>query len=139
VASPAALRARPAWETDPSFLAEYERQYPYQQAADAILQLRADLGLTQQELASRAGTTQSVVARAESGRHSFQISLLNRVAAAGGARWRPTFEPIHEAGDGIIVLANVVRSSEPAYLMTPPADPGDNSFSELALTANCSG
>jgi transcriptional regulator with XRE-family HTH domain len=123
VASPAALRARPAWETDPSFLAEYERQYPYQQAADAILQLRADLGLTQQELASRAGTTQSVVARAESGRHSFQISLLNRVAAAGG----------------IIVLANVVRSSEPAYLMTPPADPGDNSFSELALTANCSG
>lgn len=140
VASSEEPRARPGWETDPEFLAEFERQYPFEHVADALLQLRADLGWTQQELADRVGTTQSVVARAESGRHSFQISLLDRIAAAAHVRWRPAFDPIHEAGDdGIIVLANIARPHEPSYAMSSAVESGDKSQSELALTANSHG
>jgi transcriptional regulator with XRE-family HTH domain len=70
----------------------YAREYPFAHVSDRILQLRADLGWTQQELAERAGTTQSVIARAESGRHSFRIDLLDRIAGAAGVTWWPRFD-----------------------------------------------
>lgn len=113
---------RPAWESDPMFLSEYERQYPHESAADAILRLRVDLGWTQQDLAERVGTAQSVIARAESGRHSFQIDLLKRVANAAGATWRPVFTPMDHDDKSIIVLANVVGATTARYVMTGHLD-----------------
>ena len=82
-----------AWESDPAVLEAYANEFPFAHVADRILQLRADLGWTQQQLAQRAGTTQSVIARAESGRHAFRIDLLDRIARAAGVNWWPEFNP----------------------------------------------
>jgi transcriptional regulator with XRE-family HTH domain len=113
---------RAAWESDPEFLAEYARQYPFEPVADEILKLRAELGWTQSDLAARLGTTQSVVARAESGRHSFQISFLNRIAAAAKVTWRPLFVPTDSEEGNITVLANVVSASLSNYIVTAGPD-----------------
>lgn len=67
------------------------RDYPYAELAIAIARLRGQYGLTQTEFAQRIGTTQSVVARVESGRHGVQISLLNRIADAFSTDWNLTF------------------------------------------------
>lgn len=64
-----------------------------------MARLRARLGLTQAEFGARLGTTQSVVARLESGRHGFQISLLNRIAHAFGADWSVSFGASKEPAD----------------------------------------
>jgi len=51
---------------------------------------RIDLGLTQTEVAARMGTSQSAVARLESGSLDVRMSTLERYAAAVGhvVRWR---------------------------------------------------
>ncbi len=55
---------------------------------DEILKARAEAGVTQAELAARIGTTQSAVARLETGRgkHSPSIGTLKRYASALGYR-----------------------------------------------------
>lgn len=83
------------YESDEALESAYAEDYPHEAAANAILQLRADLGWTQAQLADRVGTTQSVIARAESGRHTFQIALLDRIARATDSTWRPVFVPRH--------------------------------------------
>ena len=53
---------------------------------DQILKARADAGLTQAEVASRIGTTQSAIARLEAGggKHSPSMATLQRYATALG-------------------------------------------------------
>ena len=55
---------------------------------DEVLKARAASGLTQAEVAERVGTTQSAVARLESGtkRHSPSLATLQRYARALGYR-----------------------------------------------------
>jgi len=55
---------------------------------DEVLKARAASGLTQAELAARMGTTQSAIARLESGtpKHSPSIVTLQRYARAMGYR-----------------------------------------------------
>ncbi len=55
---------------------------------DEVLKARAASGLTQAELAARVGTTQSAIARLESGtpKHSPSIVTLQRYARAMGYR-----------------------------------------------------
>jgi len=55
---------------------------------DEVLKARARTGLTQAEVAERVGTTQSVIARLESGarKHSPSIATLQRYARALGYR-----------------------------------------------------
>jgi len=80
----------------------YAERYPFAAVARAVMRVRGELGLTQTEFATRLGTTQSVVARLESGRHGIQVSLLNRIAEAFGLEWDPTFarpEAEHATGD----------------------------------------
>lgn len=43
---------------------------------------RAQLGLSQQELAARMGTTASVISRIESGQHRTSTETIRRLAAA---------------------------------------------------------
>lgn len=53
------------------------------QAARAIYDARTAAGLTQQELARRVGTTQSVIARLEDADYDgHTLKMLNRIAAA---------------------------------------------------------
>lgn len=60
---------------------------------DEIFRARAESGLTQAEVAARAGTTQSAIARLESGsrKHSPSIATLQRYADALGYRLEVRF------------------------------------------------
>jgi DNA-binding XRE family transcriptional regulator len=49
--------------------AEQERLAPYEQIARLIIKRRTELGLTQQELAKRMGTSHTAISRIESGQH----------------------------------------------------------------------
>jgi len=68
--------------------AEYERLDEEFQFLDEFLKARTAAGVTQAEVAERIGTTQSAVARLESGRgkHSPSIATLEKYARALGCR-----------------------------------------------------
>lgn len=88
---------RTEWHADPAHEDAMRREFPYREVADAIIGLRARLGLTQEQFARQVGTTQSVIARLESGKHAVTVRMLYRIAAAFGSHWRPVFEPDEEA------------------------------------------
>ncbi len=68
--------------------AEYDRLGEEFAFLDVFLKARAGAGITQAQLAERIGTTQSVIARLESGRgrHSPSLSTLRKYAHALGCR-----------------------------------------------------
>jgi ribosome-binding protein aMBF1 (putative translation factor) len=72
--------------TDPDVKAEYERLGPIFAVVGEMIEARQEAGLTQAEVASRMGTTQSVVARLETARHMPTFDLIARYAAAIGRR-----------------------------------------------------
>lgn len=55
---------------------------------EALVRARAAAGLSQAELATRIGTTQSAIARLEAGRVSPSIKTLKRYAEATGSKLR---------------------------------------------------
>ena len=57
-----------------------------QAVADTFVTARSRLGLSQTEVAARMGTSQSAVARLESGDADVRLSTLERYAAALGQR-----------------------------------------------------
>jgi ribosome-binding protein aMBF1 (putative translation factor) len=65
-----------------AYRAELERIAPYEGIARIVIARRQALGLTQQELAERVGTTHSVISRIESGQHPVSVTTLRRLAAA---------------------------------------------------------
>ena len=72
--------------TDPGFAKEYEALAPEYELAKSIIALRARKGLTQEQLAERMETTQSVISRLESGSAKPSLATLERLANALGAR-----------------------------------------------------
>lgn len=70
--------------SDPEANAEYERLGPIFAVVGEMVDARRSAGLTQAELASRMGTSQSVVARLESARHMPSFDLISRYARALG-------------------------------------------------------
>ncbi len=68
--------------------AEYSRLDEEFTLIDEFLKARADAGITQAEVAERIGTTQSAVARMESGsgKHSPSLATLRKYAHALGCR-----------------------------------------------------
>lgn len=89
------------WDKDPAHVEAMGKQFPYREVADAIIGLRARLALTQEELAAKVGTTQSVIARLESGKHPVSVKMLYRIAQGVGASWHPVFHcpPQGDRGD----------------------------------------
>lgn len=59
-----------------------DRLRPFEEIARVVIMRRAQLGLTQQELAERMGTTKSVISRIESGQHRSGTDTLRRLAEA---------------------------------------------------------
>jgi ribosome-binding protein aMBF1 (putative translation factor) len=78
----------------PEFWAEYERLRPEFELAETIIAARTAQGLTQAELAARMNTSQSYIARLESGRVLPSMRIWQRLAAATGTRPRVTLEPV---------------------------------------------
>lgn len=83
------------WMKDPQYRAEYEALEEEFSIAAALIKARSDAGLTQEELAKRMNTTQSVIARMEGGRVKPSSRTLQRFARATGMRMKITFEPVH--------------------------------------------
>jgi transcriptional regulator with XRE-family HTH domain len=72
---------------------EYEALAEEFALASALIAARTRAGLTQEQVAERMKTTQTVIARLESGRGKPSTRTLERFAAATGSRLRIVLEP----------------------------------------------
>jgi transcriptional regulator with XRE-family HTH domain len=80
------------WMKDP----EYRKEYEALEDEFALIAVRARAGLSQAQLAKRMKTTQSAIARLESGRAKPSTRTLERYAEATGHRLKITFEPMEK-------------------------------------------
>lgn len=71
---------------DPKFKKEYDALEPKYALIRAMLDSRNKKGMTQAEIAHRAGTTQSAIARFESGRTNPTLEFASRLSRALGAK-----------------------------------------------------
>lgn len=86
------------WMKDPAYRKEYDALEEEFALAAAVAKARIRAGLSQAELARRMKTTQSTVARLESGRGRPSTRTLDRFAKATGHRLKIGFEPIRGRG-----------------------------------------
>ena len=80
------------WSQDADYRVAYDELGPEFEPARALITACTNAGLTQAELAKRMKTTQSVVARFESGRVHLSTRTLVKIAQATGTRLRISFE-----------------------------------------------
>lgn len=85
-----------AWMKEPNYRREYDLLEEEFALAAAVAKARRRAGLSQAELARRMKTTQSTVARLESGRGRPSTRTLTRFAKATGHRLKISFEPTRE-------------------------------------------
>ena len=78
----AAAEASARRAKNPHYQEEQRRVAPYEALARVVVARRGALGLSQEDLARRVGTTASAISRIESGRHSTTASTLKRVFEA---------------------------------------------------------
>lgn len=81
------------WMKSEEYRKAYEDSAPEFDLAHTLIEARAAAGLTQEQLAQRMDTTQSVMARLESGRRRPSTQTLERLAIATGTRLKISFEP----------------------------------------------
>ena len=79
---------------DPKVRKEYDALEEEFALVEAVAKARIRAGLSQAELARRMKTTQSTIARLESGRGRPSTRTLDRFAKATGHRLRISFEPV---------------------------------------------
>lgn len=81
-------------EKDPEFTEHYQKELLINDISKMIVKLRKAAHLTQAELATKAGTTQPVIARLESGTDSRipSLTLLARIATASKTRLHLKFD-----------------------------------------------
>ena len=79
------------WHKDPEYMKEYDALEEEFALANALIRARADL--SQAELAKRMNTSQSAIARLESGRSRPSTRTLRKFAEATGMKLRFVFEP----------------------------------------------
>jgi predicted transcriptional regulator len=79
-------RLKKKWRADPSFRRVYDELKPEFAVARQLIAARTQAGLSQAEVARRMGTTQSTVARLESGLRLPAMSSLQRYASAIGRK-----------------------------------------------------
>jgi len=85
-----------AWMKDPDYRREYNLLEDEFALAAAVAKARRRAGLSQAEIARRMKTTQSTIARLESGRGKPSTRTLTRFAKVTGHRLKISFEPIRE-------------------------------------------
>ena len=73
---------------DPAFKKAYGALEPEFRLASSLIQARLDKKLTQQQLAAKAGVSQTVIARLEGVDGNPTVSTVNRVAGALGKELR---------------------------------------------------
>jgi len=80
------------WMKDKEYRRAHEELASEFTVARAVIKARVTARLTQAQLAERMKTTQSVIARLESGRTRPSTQTLERLAAATGTRLKISFE-----------------------------------------------
>jgi ribosome-binding protein aMBF1 (putative translation factor) len=81
------------WLKDPANKAAYDALEDEFALAGALIEARSKADMTQEQVAEAMGTTQTVIARLESGRTMPSTRTLERFAKATGMRLRISFEP----------------------------------------------
>src|SRR6266513_1726384 len=84
------------WMKDSEFRREYDALEEEFALILEVAKARRRAGLSQAELARRMKTTQSTIARLESGRGKPSTRTLDRFAKATGHRLKISFEPVKE-------------------------------------------
>ena len=82
------------WMKDPEYRKEYDALEEEFALMAEVAKARARAGLSQAELAKRMKTTQSTIARLESGRGLPSTRTLGRFAMATGHRLKISFDPV---------------------------------------------
>ena len=90
--TPAAAAAKRRRRRDPAYRAAQERLTPSEGIARFVIMRRAELGLTQEQVADRMGTSHSAISRIESGQHRTSVATLERLAQALEVRFVIGFE-----------------------------------------------
>lgn len=85
------------WRQDPEYVKAYDALEEEFARAQMVIGARAHANLSQAELAERMGTSQSAIARLESGRVKPSTRTLERLAAATGMKLRIVLEPAAKA------------------------------------------
>ncbi|MEA2597589.1 MAG: hypothetical protein QOF01_4058 [Thermomicrobiales bacterium] len=80
------------WMKDPEFRSASEALEEEFALASALIEARARAKMTQAQVAQAMGTTQTTIARLESGRTMPSTRTLERFARATGTRLRMSFE-----------------------------------------------
>lgn len=88
------LRAARAPKDPQAYREAYEQAVLSFDIAEIVYTLRTRARLTQKQLAQRVGTSQSAIARMESGGHKPNLAMVERLAQALGVRIRLVAEPI---------------------------------------------
>ena len=94
----------------PAVRQAYDAQAPEFELARELIAARMRAGLTQGDAAALMGTTQSVVARIESGRGMPSLRTVQRFANAVGARAVVRMEPLTTA---LIILGRLIGKLVP--------------------------
>jgi len=89
------------WMKDSKYKSAYEKLGAEFEVSRAIIEARCYAGLTQEELARRMKTTQSVIARLESGGVNPSAKTLERLAKATKTRLQIGFIPMEKGGQGL--------------------------------------
>lgn len=79
---------------DPAIKAEYDKLQPEFALIRAVIEARMKKGLTQNELAKKIGTKQSVISRLEIGKANPSFSFLTRLAEALNSRLEIRFNSL---------------------------------------------
>jgi transcriptional regulator with XRE-family HTH domain len=85
------------WTKEPAYQQAYDALEEEFALASALLKARDAAHMTQEDVAKAMGTTQTVIARLESGRIMPSTRTLQRFARATGTRLRISFEPEQSA------------------------------------------
>jgi transcriptional regulator with XRE-family HTH domain len=80
------------WMAEPAYQEAHAASEGEFALAHELIAARVRAGLTQEQLAQRMGTTQSVIARLESGRRMPGVRTLEKLAEATGTRLVVRFE-----------------------------------------------
>lgn len=81
------------WMKDPEFKAAYDALEEEFSLASALISARSHADMTQEDVAKAMGTTQTAIARLESGKSLPSTKTLQRFAKATGMRLKISFEP----------------------------------------------
>ena len=106
-------------EKNPEFRAAYEELEPEHEIARQIMRIRLETGMTQKELAAKAGTRQAVISRLENAVSHPSLSLLKRVADAVGAKLKIEFD--HPALQQEQAPSQVVVKTQVVYALQGPS------------------